>query len=156
MGAGRLLRVAGVPVGREIADLMPGREGGEGMDGVEGEGVPGEGGRDGSIIVVVATDAPLMPHQLERMARRVSMGMARNRERLVEQLRGYLRGLLDGESEGCVGTGDIHQCPGDGQWTADAALRGHCRGDGGGDHQRAGGGRDDDRGERRDGACAAA
>jgi L-aminopeptidase/D-esterase-like protein len=33
--------------------------------------------RDGSIIVVVATDAPLLPHQLERLARRVPMGIAR-------------------------------------------------------------------------------
>jgi L-aminopeptidase/D-esterase-like protein len=32
----------------------------------------------GSIIVVVATDAPLMPHQLKRLARRVSLGMARD------------------------------------------------------------------------------
>ena len=31
----------------------------------------------GSIIVVVATDAPLLPHQLERIARRVSLGMGR-------------------------------------------------------------------------------
>ena len=77
-GSRETLRVAGVPVGREIGDLMPGREGGAGMEGPAGEGVPGEGGREGSIIVVVATDAPLMPHQLERMARRVSMGMARN------------------------------------------------------------------------------
>ena len=66
--------MAGVPVGREIADLMPAREGGAG----EGAGGQGAGDRDGSIIVVVATDAPVMPHQLERMARRVSMGLARN------------------------------------------------------------------------------
>lgn len=72
-GSRELLRVAGVPVGREIADLMPAREGGAGL-----EGMAGEGDRDGSIIVVVATDAPVMPHQLERMARRVSMGLARN------------------------------------------------------------------------------
>src|SRR5262245_27495565 len=31
----------------------------------------------GSIIIVVATDAPLLPHQLERLARRASMGLAR-------------------------------------------------------------------------------
>ena len=71
-GSRELLRVAGVPVGREIADLMPAREGGAGV------GSQGAGDRDGSIIVVVATDAPVMPHQLERMARRVSMGLARN------------------------------------------------------------------------------
>ena len=31
----------------------------------------------GSIIIVVATDAPLLPHQLKRMARRASLGLAR-------------------------------------------------------------------------------
>ena len=34
-------------------------------------------GREGSIIVVVATDAPLVAHQLKRLARRVSLGIAR-------------------------------------------------------------------------------
>ncbi len=56
-----LLTVAGVPVGREIPDLLP-KIGGEGA---------------GSIIVVVATDAPLLPHQLKRLARRVPLGIAR-------------------------------------------------------------------------------
>ena len=54
------LRIAGVPVGREIA---------------------GSGARDedsGSIIVVLATDAPLLPHQLKRMARRIPLGLARD------------------------------------------------------------------------------
>ena len=63
-GRRRDLVIAGVPVGREITDLMP--EGGGPVDG------PG-----GSAIVVVATDAPLLPHQLNRLARRVSMGLAR-------------------------------------------------------------------------------
>jgi D-aminopeptidase len=57
------LMVAGVPVGLEICDLMP-----------EISGVSGGGG---SIIVVVATDAPLLPYQLKRLARRVPMGIAR-------------------------------------------------------------------------------
>lgn len=61
-------RVAGIPVGREIEGRMPEiREPEE--DGTEG---------DGSIIAVVATDAPLLPHQLERVANRVPMGLARN------------------------------------------------------------------------------
>jgi D-aminopeptidase len=54
------LRVAGVPVGREITD---------------------HSSRDediGSIIVVVATDAPLIPNQLKRVARRVSLGLGRD------------------------------------------------------------------------------
>jgi L-aminopeptidase/D-esterase-like protein len=32
----------------------------------------------GSIIIVIATDAPLLPHQLKRLARRATMGLARN------------------------------------------------------------------------------
>ena len=38
---------------------------------------PGGGREMGSIIIVVATDAPLLPHQLERIARRASLGLAR-------------------------------------------------------------------------------
>jgi D-aminopeptidase len=56
------LRIAGVPVGQQISVQTP-RPGGE----VE----------QGSIIIVVATDAPLLPHQLERLARRATMGLAR-------------------------------------------------------------------------------
>jgi D-aminopeptidase len=63
-GSRELLTVAGVPVGQEISDLMPVINGG-------GSGV------GGSIIVVVATDAPLLPHQLKRLARRVPLGIAR-------------------------------------------------------------------------------
>ena len=54
------LRIAGIPVGREIKDNLV------------------YSNETGSIIVVVATDAPLLPHQLKRLARRVSMGLARN------------------------------------------------------------------------------
>lgn len=72
-GSREPFRVAGVPVGREIADLMPERPGG-----AQGADWMGEADRDGSIIVVVATDAPVLSHQLERMARRVSLGLARN------------------------------------------------------------------------------
>jgi L-aminopeptidase/D-esterase-like protein len=62
-GTRRQLIVAGVPVGREIAD----------SDARDGVGVA----EAGSVIVVVATDAPLLPHQLKRLARRVSLGLAR-------------------------------------------------------------------------------
>ena len=57
--------VAGVPVGREITDLLR-----------EKKPTPPDG-RQGSIIVVVATDAPLVPHQLKRLARRVPLGIGR-------------------------------------------------------------------------------
>jgi L-aminopeptidase/D-esterase-like protein len=66
--------VAGVPVGREITDLMPQVKLASASD-------PGSfraGDQDtGSIIVVVATDAPLLPHQLARLARRVPIGLGR-------------------------------------------------------------------------------
>jgi len=53
--------VAGVPVGREIPELTPER--GE----VKGK----------SILVIVATDAPLLPSQLRRLAKRTGLGLAR-------------------------------------------------------------------------------
>ncbi len=53
------LQIAGVPVGREIPEgAYRSREA-------------------GSIIILIATDAPLLPHQLKRLARRASLGLAR-------------------------------------------------------------------------------
>lgn len=63
-GRRETLTIAGVPVGRELTDNMP----------LINSVLPG---KDSSIIVVVATDAPLMPHQLKRLARRVPLGLAR-------------------------------------------------------------------------------
>ena len=58
-GRRKQLTIAGIPVGREL-------------------GGPGIWKEDtGSIIIVVATDAPLLPHQLKRIARRASLGLAR-------------------------------------------------------------------------------
>ena len=54
------LRIAGVPVGKEISDHT-----------VREEDI-------GSIIIVVATDAPLIPTQLKRLARRAALGLARD------------------------------------------------------------------------------
>ena len=65
------LRIAGVPVGEAIPDLMP-------------EGAPARPNRPAdaqgknSILVIVATDAPLQAHQLDRLARRVVLGLGRN------------------------------------------------------------------------------
>src|SRR5262249_5668323 len=59
------LRIAGVPVGSEITDGTPTSRFGEPRDDV------------GSIIIVVATDAPLLSHQLKRLARRAALGVAR-------------------------------------------------------------------------------
>jgi len=60
------LLVAGVPVGQEIPDNLPTARADNAVT-----------GDTGSIIIVIATDAPLLPHQLKRLARRVSMGLAR-------------------------------------------------------------------------------
>ena len=68
-------RVSGVPVGQEIPDMLPSRPGAQ--QGSLDDGTDGPD-REGSIIVVVATDAPILPHQLKRVARRISLGLARN------------------------------------------------------------------------------
>ena len=57
-GRRALLTIAGVPVGKEIPGTVYGED-------------------TGSCIAVVATDAPLLPNQLKRLARRVSLGLAR-------------------------------------------------------------------------------
>ncbi len=73
-GARPLLRIAGVPVGREIPDLLPCRAPCGGTPRSERDG----GGTDlGSIIIVVATDAPLLPHQLKRIAKRAALGVGK-------------------------------------------------------------------------------
>jgi L-aminopeptidase/D-esterase-like protein len=59
------LTIAGVPVGKEITDLMP-----------EIHSLsPARAGN--SIIIIVAADAPLLPHQLKRLAKRATVGLAR-------------------------------------------------------------------------------
>ncbi|MBI1791334.1 MAG: P1 family peptidase [Acidobacteria bacterium] len=60
------LTIAGVPVGAEIPGDLPYAQGPNWVhDDV------------GSIIIVIGTDAPLLPHQLKRLARRATMGLAR-------------------------------------------------------------------------------
>jgi D-aminopeptidase len=69
------LRVDGVPVGREI----PVEEVSSPWDEADRlrEQTPSPPAGSGSIIVVVATDAPLLPHQCERVAQRAGLGIAR-------------------------------------------------------------------------------
>ncbi|MCC7119026.1 MAG: P1 family peptidase [Anaerolineales bacterium] len=55
------LTIAGAPIGKDLSGGAPFTNQAE----------------DGSLIVIVATDAPLLPHQLKRVARRVTLGMAR-------------------------------------------------------------------------------
>lgn len=64
-GTRNSLTIAGVPVGKEISDLK-----------TIWDPLKPEEDR-GSIIVIVATDAPLLPHQLKRLARRVPIGISR-------------------------------------------------------------------------------
>ena len=54
------LQIAGVPVGLEIEKQSAQQQ------------------EHGSIIIIIATDAPLLPHQLKRLARRATMGLARD------------------------------------------------------------------------------
>ena len=65
-GSRQNLRIAGIPVGREIS-----------TDDASAA-VPSDVAERGSIIVVIATDVPLVSHQLKRLARRVSLGLGRN------------------------------------------------------------------------------
>jgi L-aminopeptidase/D-esterase-like protein/creatinine amidohydrolase/Fe(II)-dependent formamide hydrolase-like protein len=60
-GSRNELTVAGVPVGKELQDLAS------------------QAGEEdaGSIIVIIATDAPLLPHQLKRIAERASLGIGK-------------------------------------------------------------------------------
>jgi L-aminopeptidase/D-esterase-like protein len=60
------LLVAGLPVGRELTGDL-----------VYTQRPAPEPTERGSIIIVVATDAPLLPHQLKRLARRAALGLAR-------------------------------------------------------------------------------
>jgi len=62
-GTRKLFTVAGIPVGEEITDMMPEVR------------IEAAGKETGSIIAIVATDAPLLPHQLKRLCRRVPIGI---------------------------------------------------------------------------------
>jgi len=80
--------VAGAPVGEEITDLLPCAATPDTtvLRGLARCGAPSAGGGaegpaddgDGSIIIVIATDAPLLPHQLKRIATRASLGVGRS------------------------------------------------------------------------------
>lgn len=65
-GSREQLKVAGVPVGEAIKNF-----------GTASVLQPGIREDRGSIIIVIATDAPMLPHQLKRLARRASLGLAR-------------------------------------------------------------------------------
>jgi D-aminopeptidase len=93
------LRVDGVPVGEVINDdVIPSAYGERrhaSPGGRYGDRRPPPG--SGSIIVVVATDAPLLPHQCERLAERAGLGLARA---------GSIGGHTSGELLICFATGN--------------------------------------------------
>jgi D-aminopeptidase len=62
-GVREQLVIAGVPVGKALKDWAP-----------DGRGGP----ESGSVIAILATDAPLLPHQLQRLARRIALGVGRS------------------------------------------------------------------------------
>jgi D-aminopeptidase len=64
-GSRNNLTIAGVPVGEHLPECIP------------VHGSPDDGSKTSSIIVVIATDCPLLPHQLKRLAKRVPLGIAR-------------------------------------------------------------------------------
>ncbi len=63
------LTIAGVPVGRELMDTLNYK--------LKKPPLSYRQEGDGSIIVIVATDAPLLPHQLKRVAQRIPLGIAK-------------------------------------------------------------------------------
>ncbi len=65
-GSRQNFRVAGIPVGREISSEDPYAY------------QPSDIAERGSIIIVIATDAPLVSHQLKRLAHRATLGLGRN------------------------------------------------------------------------------
>jgi L-aminopeptidase/D-esterase-like protein len=66
-GSKRNFTIAGVPVGNELIDTLN----------YEFKAPPSYQPGDGSIIVVLATDAPLLPHQLKRIAARIALGVGK-------------------------------------------------------------------------------
>jgi len=80
-GLRRQLRIAGSPAGDEFAEPMPCYRGSPPSDADYGRcGVPGGASpteERGSIIVVIATDAPVLPHQLKRVVKRAALGVGR-------------------------------------------------------------------------------
>ncbi|HLL81981.1 MAG TPA: P1 family peptidase [Longimicrobium sp.] len=115
------LRIAGVPVGREITGMRPCYESAEPPSQPYMRGVPRcatptatapahSDERDvGSIIIVVATDAPLLPHQLERVVRRAALGLGRE-------------GSIAGNGSGDIFVAFSTANPGAGRDTASVAL----------------------------------
>ncbi len=84
-GSRQNFRVAGIPVGREISSEDPYAY------------QPSEIAERGSIIIVIATDAPLVSHQLKRLARRATLGTRAQREHFRQRIRRHFYCVFDGK-----------------------------------------------------------
>jgi D-aminopeptidase len=109
------LRIAGVPVGKEIPehpaygeDETASLEKGEAEPAVPRPEGPLAGHDTGSIIVIVATDAPLIPTQLKRIARKVSLGLGRDGSYSGDGS-GDIFLAFSTANPGAVGTKGVHQ-----------------------------------------------
>ncbi|MGA8442328.1 MAG: P1 family peptidase [Candidatus Sulfotelmatobacter sp.] len=95
------LRIAGVPVGKEIPERP--------AYGKDENASSAIGGKDvGSIIVIVATDAPLIPTQLKRVAKKVSLGLGRDGSYSGDGS-GDIFLAFSTANPGAVGTKGLHQ-----------------------------------------------
>ena len=74
-GVRKQLTIAGVPVGKELEDTLPVIINDDATAALYKNNEQSEAG---SIIVVLATNAPLLPHQLKRLTQRVSLGIGKN------------------------------------------------------------------------------
>jgi len=72
-GSRSQLIISGVPVGKQLRDSLPVR-----IAGVNSAAIFDTIGKEtGSIIIVLATNAPLLPHQVKRLAQRIPLGLTR-------------------------------------------------------------------------------
>jgi D-aminopeptidase len=76
-GARQQLRIGGIPIGASLGDDMPRCLDPTPSSDFRRPQAPWHGRGDGSIIVIVATNAPLLPHQLKRIAKRPALAIAR-------------------------------------------------------------------------------
>jgi L-aminopeptidase/D-esterase-like protein len=112
------LRIAGVPVGKEIPEKPAYGEDetaylekgmwGQPPSAVQRREAPLAGHDTGSIIVIVATDAPLIPTQLKRIAKKVSLGLGRDGSYSGDGS-GDIFLAFSTANPGAVGTKGLHQ-----------------------------------------------
>ena len=109
-----LLRIDGVPVGEEIpVSDVPSPHGRDRHGLVVGSGTGDRGPGAGSVIGIVATDAPLLPHQCARLARRAPLGVART---------GGLGSTTSGDIFLCFATGNRGMPPTEAEPDGDGVI----------------------------------